>query len=140
MSDGSAGGPSCRSGAWRPPRKPRIGIEDNDVADAGGHDRRWPPTGTKLVSRRPAATVEFVQLAPLAFPPDPLLLSFVPQSLAMEQEETIAARRRSVAAVEFRDPFGGGAEQLVVTGRVLRVGICQSESRAKQRSPSELAR
>ena len=41
----------------------------------------------------------------------------------MQQEEAIAIRRRSVAPIQFRDPCGGCAEQLVVAGRILGGGV-----------------
>ena len=41
----------------------------------------------------------------------------------MEQEESVAFRRRSVASIQARDSLGGGAEKLVVIRRILGGGV-----------------
>ena len=78
-----------------PPRQTRVGIEDNDKADAGGHHRRAAADRDESgVGGAPQQAIELVQLAALAFPSDPLSLSRVPQPATMQQEEAIAPRAR----------------------------------------------
>src|SRR5208282_1218793 len=88
------------------PRQARIAIEGDDVADAVGHDRREPVVRDESrVACAAQQSVELVQLAALALPPDPLSLALVPPSSAMKQEEPIAVRRRFMAAIQLRDAF-----------------------------------
>ena len=49
--------------------------------------------------------IEFAQFSALAFPPDPAAFAPVPDTLAVQQQETVAARRRSVSLVQPCDAF-----------------------------------
>ncbi len=101
-------------------RQLRVGIEDDDIADAGGHRRRTAADrNERRVGGATQQSIELVQLAALAFPPDPLALPLVPEPAAMQQQEPIAVRRRSVAQVQAGDAIGGGLEQLVVARSTL---------------------
>jgi hypothetical protein len=120
-------------------REPRVGVERDHVANAGRNDGRL--TGLAQVGRvRVAAqqSVELVQLAAFALPPDPFAFAFIPDASAMEQEEALAIRRRFVAEVEARDSRACRREQLVVAWRDLGDGVCpvreQSEADVATRS------
>jgi len=65
-----------------------------------------------------------VELAAFAFPPDPALLAFVPDSPAMEQKEAVPRRRGSMAAIQGGNACGGRLQKLFVTGYGLGRGIC----------------
>ncbi len=82
-------------------RQPGVGIERDDVADAGGHVRRLPVEVQEArVGRAAQQPVQFVQLAALAFPADPARLAGVPDALAMQQQEAVATGRRAIAPIE----------------------------------------
>ena len=105
-------------------RQPRIGVERDHVTDAGRHERRTAINRDKgRVGRAAQQSIQLVQFAALAFPSDPLSFPLVPDSPPMEQEESIAFRRRSVTLIQARDPAGGGAEKLVVARRILSGGV-----------------
>ena len=76
------------------------------------------------VGRAAQQAIQLVQLAALAFLSDPLALSFVPESAAVEQQETSAFRGRSVTLIQALDACGGGGEKRVIIRRIMgsRVG------------------
>ena len=122
-------------------RQARVGVEGDHVANAGGHGRRATADGQEgRVGGAAQKSVQLVQLAALAFPADPFSLAFVPDAPAMEQEEAIPVRPASVSLIQARDAGRGGGEQLLVPGALSVGESVQSESRAKQKSSSGLAR
>jgi hypothetical protein len=73
------------------------------------------------VGRAAQPTVQLVQFAALALPADPPALALVPHAPAVQQEETVAARRRRVSRVETGDPVNGRPQQgLVALDRLRR--------------------
>ena len=61
-----------------------------------------------------------MELAALALPAHPASLALVPDAPAMQQQEALAAGRRSVAPVEPRDAVGGDASSASSSVDVLR--------------------
>ena len=85
-------------------RQPGVGVERDDVADVGGHLWRLPAEVQETrVGRAAQQPVQLVQLAALAFPADPPRFAGVPDPLAMEQQEAVAAGRRAIAPIEPGD-------------------------------------
>ena len=86
-------------------RQPRIGVERDDVADAGGHaSARRPPIGMKLVSVAPRSSrFSSCSLPRLRSQPIQRAFAVVPDPPAMQQQEAVAAGRRAVARVQPRD-------------------------------------
>ncbi len=90
-----------------PSGEPRIGVERDDVADAG----RWDGTrGHEARVRRPSQeAIQLPELASLALPPHPRPLAFVPEPPAVEKQESIASIRGStVTPVQTADPVARG--------------------------------
>src|SRR6185437_10037729 len=82
-------------------RQPRIAVERYDVTDAGGYFWRLPTKGQKAgIGCATQQPVQFVQLAALAFPADPLCFPDIPEPLAVKQQEAVATRRRTVVLIE----------------------------------------
>jgi hypothetical protein len=105
--DQSAGGP---------PRQPRVGIKRDDVPDARRKERcattRWQKGGVCGTAQQ---TIQFLQLPPFAFPPDPLPLALVPAAPTVEQEEALATVRGGpVASVQPRDALNRCSKESVV--------------------------
>ena len=82
-------------------RQSGVGVERDDVANAGGRGWGLPADADETgVGRTTQQPVEFVQLAALAFPADPSRFAGVPEPPAVEQKEAVATRRRAVALIE----------------------------------------
>ena len=111
--------------AHRVARQPRVGVERDDVADAGGHDAGGCAVDVdeRRVGRAAQQPVQLVQLAALALPADPPSFAFVPDPPAMQQQEAVAAGRRAVAPIEPRDALRRRGEQRRVALDVLGRGI-----------------
>ena len=105
-------------------RQPGVRVERDNVADAGGHPRRLPAevqeTGVGRAAQQP---VQLVQLATLAFPADPPRLACVPDPLAMQQQETVAAGRRAVAPIEPGDASHRRLQQRCIAVDMLGRGV-----------------
>ena len=105
-------------------RQPGVGVERDDVADAGGHRRRLPAEVQEAgVGRAAQQPVQFVQLAALAFPADPPRLAGVPDPLAVQQQEAVAAGRRTVAPIEPGDAGDRRFQQRRIAVDMLGRGI-----------------
>ena len=110
--------------ADRVARQPRVGVERDDIADAGGHLWRLPAEAQETgVGRAAQQPVQFVQLAALAFPADPPRFACVPDPPAVEQQEAVAARRRAIAPVEPGDACYRRFQQRRVAVDMLGRGI-----------------
>src|SRR5258708_19648562 len=82
--------------------QPRVGVERDDVAHAGGRDGGRGQKGR--IGRPAQKTIELVELAALALPSHPHPLARVPEPPTVEEKEALAATRRgSVAPVQPRD-------------------------------------
>src|SRR5439155_17170101 len=103
----------------RPSGESRVGVESDDVADAG---RRDGTRSHEARVRRPAQeAIQLVELAPLALPPHPRPLAVVPEPAAMEEEESLAAIRcGTVTSVQAGDPLARGPQSSVITRHALR--------------------
>ena len=125
-----------------PTRKSCIRVERDDVTHSG--DGFWGMTrdGNEICLRGTAQqSVQFMQLAALAFPSHPFLFAFVPDALAMKQEETRpAVSGRTMRFIEAGDAAGGRREQFIISGRVSVAASTQSVSSANRKSPSMFAR
>jgi hypothetical protein len=114
--------------ARRLPRHPGIGVERDDVTNAGRRSgrrgvRRPADTYEARIGRAAEQPVKLVELAALAFPPDPALLPFVPDSPAMEQKKAVPPRFRSVGAVQAGDARGGRLQKRVISFNGLVRGV-----------------
>ncbi len=99
----------------------RVGVERDDVADVGGRDTVGAAGGEKSrVGGAAQQPVEFVQLAALALPADPLSFPGGPDAAAVEEQEARAAGSGAVAAVQVGDARRRHGEQLVVVRPALR--------------------
>src|SRR5271163_2013285 len=106
--------------AWQP----RISVECDDIADAGGHLRRLPANRQKAgVGRATQQPVQFMQLAAFAFPADPSCLARVPEPFAVKQQEAIASWRRAVATIEPGNPGNRCVQQRFIAFDMLCRGI-----------------
>ena len=105
-------------------RQLRVSVERDDIADVRGYGG-WLPVDAQERGIRGAAqeSVQFVQLAALALPADPPTFAFVPDPPAMEQEEAVAAGRRTMALIESSDPFHCDREESPVALDVLGRGV-----------------
>ena len=125
-----------------PARKSRIRVERDDVTHSG--DGFWGMTrdGNEICLRGTAQQlVQFVQLAALAFPSHPFLFAFVPDALAMKQEETRpAVSGRTMALLRLAMPLAAAASSSSSPGRVSVAASTQSVSSANRKSPSMFAR
>ena len=101
--------------------KPGVGIEGDDVADPLGHHGRLPADRNERSALGAAKKpVQLVELASLSFPADPLAFLLVPETPAMQQEETAPSSRWTlVFLVEASDAVGQRGEEILVTGHVL---------------------
>ena len=102
------------------PRHPGIGVERDDVADAGGRSGRrgkgrGAVTDEGRIGRAAEQPVQLMQLAALAFPSDPPRLPWIPDPPAMQQEEARPAGCRSIAAIEAFDARGHRADERRIT-------------------------
>ncbi len=87
-------------------RQSRVRIERHDIAHAWRGSRRSEThVHESGVGRGAQQPVQFVELAPLAFPPDPARFAFIPNPAPMQKKETGSARSRAIAQVEPRDAF-----------------------------------
>jgi hypothetical protein len=82
-------------GARRADRKPRIGVERDDVA----HQRRGPwrraaRRDEARARRPPQQLVELVELPALALPSHPLVLARIPATRAVKEVESLLRFRR----------------------------------------------
>ena len=110
--------------AGRFPRHPGIGVERDDVMDAGRRGGRPPADAQKgRIGRAAEQPVQLVELAALAFPPDPPLLPVVPDSPAMKQEEAVPAGCRSITAIQAGDARGGRVEERIISFNGLGRGV-----------------
>ena len=67
------------------PRKPGVGIQCDDVANAIGHGGHLAPDGNERgICGAPKKPIQFVQLPTFPFPADPLAFLLVPQAPAMQ--------------------------------------------------------
>ena len=83
-------------------RQARVGIESDDVADAGNCFRRRAGDGQKCgIGRAAKEPIQFVELSAFALPAHPFAFAFVPEAPAMEQEKAVAASGRGTVS-EFR--------------------------------------
>src|SRR5690349_12447227 len=64
-----------------------------------------------------------MKLAALAFPADPALLALIPDPASMQQQKSIAARRRAMSRVEFSNACKRSVKQRLIAGIALVVGI-----------------
>ena len=79
----------------------RVRIQRNHVADVDRRDGEAAANGYKgSIGRATKPSIQLVQLAPFAFPPDPLALPLAPEAPAMQQEE---ARTPAEIAPDERD-------------------------------------
>ena len=103
--------PECRIS-----RQSRIAIKGDDVSHIGRHLRHVSGDGHE---RRVAGTaqqpVEFMQLAPFAFPSHPFVFARIEDATAVQKEETTAAGARPVATVQPFDRRCSHGEQVGVT-------------------------
>ena len=91
------------------------GIERDDVAHVGRNCRWLAASGHEARVRRTAQqAIQLVELAALALPPHPHALCGVPQSPAMQQQESFARRRRPILAIQSSDALDRRVEQHVV--------------------------
>src|SRR5579883_567426 len=105
-------------------RQPCVGVERDDVADAGRRCGRTSLDRHEGRIRCPAQQpIQLMELPPFAFPTDPELLSRIPNPSAMEQEETRPAGTRAMKAIQARDPLSGGVEERLVAVRPLRLSV-----------------
>ena len=89
--------PLCRAD-----RQTRIGIERNDITDAVRQRCGAAIDGEKTgIGCAAQQTIEFMQLAALAFPANPFPLACVPQPPAMQKEEWLPAVRGRIARVQI---------------------------------------
>ena len=87
-------------------RQSRVRIERHDVAHACRRRRRSEThVHESGVGRAAQQPVQFVELAALAFPPDPTRFAFVPNPAPMQKKETGSAGSRAIAQVEPCDAF-----------------------------------
>ena len=74
-----------------PPWQPRVGIQCDDIADAGRNRRCptgcWHEAGIRGTAQQ---AIEFMELAPFALPADPLSLALVPAAPAVEKKKSLA--------------------------------------------------
>ena len=111
-------------------RQPRVGVERDDVADAGGHARRLPSTARKWCRSRRAAAGS-ARAACRACAPS---RSTVPSPSFQTRRrwssrKRVAAGRRPVAPVQPRDALGGSVEQ-----RLVALGVSRSRRRSSRRA------
>ena len=59
------------------------------------------------ILRTAQQSVQFVELATLALPPNPTLLAFIPDPAAVQQQKSVAARRHAIALVQECNAFDG---------------------------------
>src|SRR5581483_10345717 len=111
-------------------RQSCIGIERDDVADAGRQVRRG--VEERRVGRPAQQAVELVQLAALALPSHPAALGAVPDAAPVQQVETIATVAGRMASVE--------AKRSASPGTVSAAASAQSDSNAKCTAPRGLER
>ena len=123
-------------------RQPRVGVEGEDIADV--LRKRWLGAGQRHergVCGPAQQSVQFVELAALALPANPAPFAFVPNPSAMQQEEARARRRRAVTSIEAFYAVAGDRRPVPRRPRARSASASiQSDSSAKCRSPSGLAR
>jgi hypothetical protein len=117
-------------------RQPRVGVERDHIADVGGDGWRLPADAhERRVGRSTQQSVEFVQLAALALPPDPSRLAGIPESLAMQQQETVTARCRAIAPIK---PGDAGCRRL--KQRFIAISMrCRGIEPVREESEMQLA-
>ena len=95
-------------------RQPRIGIQHDHIAHAGG---RQAVSGNEAgIDRAAKQTVQLVQLAPLALPANPFALRRVPQPAPVQQQKAIAPRARRIPSVQRGDAVHRSAQHCSITG------------------------
>ncbi len=105
-------------------RQPRVGVERDHVANAGGNQRGGIAVGDEArVGGAAQQAVQLVQLAALALPADPLAFALVPEPAPVQQQEAIAVGGRRVPLIQPRDSSARGREQRVVAGLALGGGV-----------------
>jgi hypothetical protein len=105
-------------------RESGIAVERDHVADArGNHGRVAADLHERRVARAAKQSIQLMELPALAFPADPLALPVVPDPPAMEQEESVAIRCGSMASIQPRNRRGSRGEEILVSGRTLRVAV-----------------
>ena len=110
--------------ARRVARHARVGIEREHVAHALRHP--GSPAGAGDVGGVGGAAqqpIQFLEFAALALPAHPALFALAPHAPAMQQQEALAGRRRTVAPVQPRDAENGDVEQCIVIRAVFARGI-----------------
>src|ERR1700678_307407 len=108
--------------ADRAARKPRVGVERNDVSNIPDRVQVLPGNFQERRARRSAQQViEFLQLPALALPAHPLPFLLVPLAFAMEEKKTGAASRRGpMALVQSRDGCDRSVKKFVIPGSRFR--------------------
>ena len=104
-------------------RQPGVRIQGDDEAHLVGQSRETRTLQKAGVRGPTQQPVHFVQLAALALPADPAALALIPHTAAMQQQETVSARRRAMQKVETSDTIRGGRQERFVTGGVLRFTV-----------------
>ncbi len=109
-----------------PPRQPRVGVQSNDVADAGRHCRcstaRWQESGVGGTAQQ---AIQFMKLSTFAFPADPLALAVIPTAPTVEKEKSLASIwGESMTAVQLLDTVDDRGQQFVVSRHIFVRRIC----------------
>ena len=122
-------------------RQSRVRIERHDVTNARrGSRRSEPDVHESGVGRAAQQSIQFVELAALALPPDPPRFALIPDATPVQKEETRSAGRRAIAQIETRDAVRGRGDERASPSACSFAASVQSVTSAKCRSPSGLAR
>ena len=101
-------------------RQPRVGVQRDDVTNAGRHGGRVQEGRVAGATQQP---VQLVELAALALPADPACLPRVPDPAPMQQQEAVASGRIAVQPVQPGDAGRGGGQQRRIAIGVLRRAV-----------------
>ena len=75
------------------------------------------------ILRTAQQSVQFVELATLALPPNPALLAFIPDPASVQQQKAVAARRRAIAPIQACNAFDGDGKQRLIVVSMLAVAV-----------------
>src|ERR1700694_2877936 len=107
-----------------------VGIQRNDktnlrkqIRATGGHDKTFPTLAAKQL-------IEFAQLAPLAFPTNPLPFRLAPTAWPVKKMKSDRLAR-AVSLVEFFDAVPGSVENLPIVRHLFRSGVDEIRQQRK---------
>ena len=102
----------------------RVGIERDDVANAGGNRGRLPiRLHERSIARPTQQPIQLMKFSALAFPTDPSPLAFGPDPAAMKKQKALATGRRAVAVIELRNALNSSGQQVLIAIYLFSFGI-----------------